>query len=432
MARVVFGQHVAKTGGTTVSGHVSETLGKDALLRVGPINSANGFFSNARLPEEFTRDEIKKCRFVYGHGVDETTFYLLDPDDHIDLVFITRDPVSHFKSRVKHGSMRKGRAGKGGVNHRGLLYRNDEPSHVVSNLVKRFPSFVDPNAQTLEEKAVSALRAFRFALSTERFDVHLPDLFRWIGAPTRSKARRVRGTAEDDVDFGEDDIVEWNAVDKSINDRLAAGRWNSERQFTNGIGFDPTARDAAFARLGEARPSDDELLAKGYRRLLEGLRAKNALVAALHHLQSGRATTSSPGFLTEMVETAIAEDGISPDDPDQLQFFAAYLLQQGELGACIETGERLLTIRQDDPRNHHTLGMAFLQKSQMHKARDHLAEAVRLWPHQPSWWYWLGRVEHHFGNLTSAKEAYERANKGRGKLAREALDEVNRTLGSGR
>lgn len=410
MKRVVIGHHQAKTGGTTISGHLKHSVGDDAILIVGPHNSYRSFFANKPLPEEMPREQIERARLVFGHGADENAIHLLNGfEDNADILFVTRDPVRHFKSRLAHRAARKHLLGLETETEKDLLSRMEE-SPIVSTLVKLFPSFVDPQASSLEEKVTSIVKACRFAMSTEKFNDQLPYFFDWLGAPPRAEARRVRGTGQTKLNVDEEEILQKNRVEKRINDIVAQATWSDESESLNGLGFEPSLRDDGLKRLRACRPSDAELLRSGYQRLVEGFRVSHTFAAAMYHLESGEASIGDPELLSELISNKIAELELSTSSPNELTSLAAHLLTEKKFESCIEKATLALEAGGRSPRTLKTLGTAHFKVSDYAKAREYLQEAVELSPKEPNFWFYLAQSERRLGNLEAAKTAFAAAN----------------------
>lgn len=373
MTHLLVGYHCAKTGGSTLSGHIRSSLGEEAIVSLGTASRVHRFFDGERLIEELTPGDFAAARLVYGHGVDETTLHHVPPGREVDFVFITRDPVKHYKSRMVHATQSRQR------------FRTEvdvqvrmEGSPVATNLCARFPTFIADDAGTLEEKAISILHCFRFILSTDRLNDQMPDVMRWLGAPPEIAARRVRNTATLSLAPElEARIAAECAVDGRINDTVMSGSWDASSESLNAFGFDPRRRDQALSRLRDLRPRPEAIVEQGYAALVKALRAQGCLHAALAFLDAGKANVGSPQELRARVLRAIGGKEISPKERLQR---ADVLLKLGDLAAARQDVETFDAAAPLGVEGHRIAARVHLRAGYPGRAREHTLAALRIAP----------------------------------------------------
>ncbi len=373
VTKLLVGYHCAKTGGSTLSGHIHTTLGAAAVIPLGAASRVHRFFQGERIPEELGPGDLAAARLLYGHGVNETTLHSLPPGMDADFVFITRDPVKHYKSRKVHATQSRQR------------FRNEanvrvriENSPVATNLRARFPTFIADHAGTLEEKTISILQCFRFTLSTDRLNDQMPDLMRWLEAPTEIAARRVRNTGglPLDPDLEERIAVEC-AVDGRINDAVMTGSWDPSSESLNAFGFDPRRRDLALKRLRDNRPPHETVVEQGYGALVRALRMQGCLHAALAFLDAGKAGVGSPQVLRAKVCDAIQGKGMS--QKERLQR-ANIFLELGALDAARRDIDSLDPAAPLGVEGHRIAARIHLKCGRLGLAREHTEAALRIAP----------------------------------------------------
>jgi hypothetical protein len=176
--------HLPKTGGTTITGHLSQHLPPQEVLFLGPKALQERQEKGLAPPEEWPEERLAPIRVIAGHGADATSHSLL-PSRPVRQVTIVRDPAPLMVSRFNFDVSRSGEA---------MRFEDWYPGQRPNPTLRRLRRLL--GEQDLDGVA-SALEGFWFVGVTEHLDDDLPHLFSAIGVPPAWTNRRVAGGGKD-------------------------------------------------------------------------------------------------------------------------------------------------------------------------------------------------------------------------------------------
>lgn len=176
--------HLPKTGGTTITGHLSQHLSAHELLFQGDGADRERQEKGIAPPEEWPEERLAPIRVITGHGTDVTSQSLL-PSRPVRHVTIVRDPAPLMISRFNFDVSRSGEA---------LRFEDWYPEQRRNPTLRRLGNLL--GEQDLDGVA-SALEDFWFVGVTEHLNDDLPHLFSAIGVPPVWTNRRVTGGGSD-------------------------------------------------------------------------------------------------------------------------------------------------------------------------------------------------------------------------------------------
>jgi hypothetical protein len=186
---ILFGYHFPKTGGTSFSFNFSQVFGEDKIVREGPHSRRQKFFARQPQIEEMYNSEWDAVRLVYGHGVTDRIFPML-PAARVDLVFVAREPMGLFASRIKHRRLMQSKLGREPEDVEKL--RSDyKPNDMTRNLIRAYGSFIDGPVEVSETALRQVMQCVRFLFCTERLSEQLVRLNASFGLPPPPESRRV-------------------------------------------------------------------------------------------------------------------------------------------------------------------------------------------------------------------------------------------------
>jgi hypothetical protein len=298
--KIVF-PHIPKTGGTTLLYHFRKAYGDDRVMILGPHNRVSRFFAGQPQFEELTPDEMAGFRVIMGHGVDEQTLALLDPDK-VRLLVVWRHPLTLTRSRYNH---RYGELKRKGVELSPRRFLKEQPNDFVSSaLLEKFPGFVDPKAKRTHERVQSVLQKFDHVLTTEKMDQQARRLFESLGLPTAIERRRV-AEAWQDLAANDAVILRRNQVDLRIFERCNVVLEN-DGTMHNAIGFDAEAKRSALVALNAGVATAEQRSERCHEVLVQALCGGLMAEAALARAAAEPATlpVSQPDLFAERLRAA--------------------------------------------------------------------------------------------------------------------------------
>ena len=176
--------HLPKTGGTTITGHLSQHLPPEELLFLGPGSDRDRELRNIAPPHEWPEERRAQIRVITGHGANITSHRLV-PSRPVRYVTIVRDPAPLLVSRFNFDVSRSGET---------LSFEDWYPQQRPDPILRRLRKLL--GEQGFDDVA-AALEAFWFIGVTEHLDSDLPHLFSAIGVPPVWINRRVAGGGTD-------------------------------------------------------------------------------------------------------------------------------------------------------------------------------------------------------------------------------------------
>ncbi|MBO6505186.1 MAG: tetratricopeptide repeat protein [Kordiimonadaceae bacterium] len=216
---LIFGYHVAKTGGTTVMHHIIDHLGEDAYFGYGNHTSVERFFNQQPFWEELSPEQREPVRFVYGHHVKERALACAGTND-VALFSVIREPFSHFVSQFKYRSsmlLNEGRR----LTAREFLEKRPKNA-VSSQFFKAFPGLKADRDQPFGEEAVfEIMRQFRFLCLTEKLTDQSKEIGDALGIPPISGRYRVSQNTVDLEGIKPEDVYERSPVDFRLYEEVA-------------------------------------------------------------------------------------------------------------------------------------------------------------------------------------------------------------------
>lgn len=273
--------HIPKTGGTTLLYHFLQNIGEDNVLLYGGHSRVTRFFADQFQLEETPKEDLSLLQVLQGHGVDENIFRIL-PDADIRLLVVMRHPVSHTRSRYNH------RLNFYERQRRTLSpekFFEDAGDNIVTSLLRRkFPSFIDSDAKSDQEQALSILRKFDYVFTTEKLDEQTRGFMQEMGVPLEMERRRV-AEKKAVLDVSDEELAKRNRLEMSFfetaNQVLPAGKSH------NPFGFDEAGKKAAIAAMRAQPLSILRLQRRAYNGLAKALCNELRAEAALEKVKQG-------------------------------------------------------------------------------------------------------------------------------------------------
>lgn len=404
---VLIGLHFAKTGGTSLLAHaVSQFPDRFAVHGYGPRANAERLFNGERLIEEYDADELKRVRFVFGHGVNADVAALFPPE-RVRLFVVCRDPFTRFVSTYKH-HLRTDKAGKP-LSPRAFLDRQTQDPFAEA-VLRGFGAYAPDGQQAGEAALVETLRNFEFVLTTEHLDAQSADLFRAVDLPPLSTRKR-QFPDEPDLDgITSEEIHERNRIDtvvsRSANEAFAkqAGAAGGTH---NPFGFDATARQrfGDAARTGMTR---EQRIERAYIALFDMLRGQDRLVSLQQFL-----SLRDPNSVLPRLEHYCAAGGIALDEESLSGEGRAYLgeamLRAGDIEAARDILERSVDRYPDSFLSLYQLARTYARTEDWRQAADYCQRATELNPMHTKSLVLLGRARMNLDELKEAQAALAQA-----------------------
>lgn len=252
--KIVF-PHIAKTGGTALLYHFRRNLGDERMFVYGPHSRCTRFFAGLPQLEELSLEERGRCGVVQGHGVDEQTLGLLN-DPSFKLMVVLRSPVPLTRSRFNQRFIGNKRRGKG-IDAEKFM-QNSASNIIAKRMIDLFPSFVDPDARSHAEEAISVLRKFDYVYTTEQLAAQAAPMMRVHGLPETIEHRRVAGEEKLELNVSDEQIMSQNAVDQEVFEtfnHVVGGDGSSH----NAAGLDSKGRATVLKRIKAPAANADGL-----------------------------------------------------------------------------------------------------------------------------------------------------------------------------
>jgi arylsulfatase A-like enzyme/Flp pilus assembly protein TadD len=151
--------------------------------------------------------------------------------------------------------------------------------------------------------------------------------------------------------------------------------------------------------------------------LAENERPGEAIAVLERRVATGRANDavrirlglllSESGRAAEAIE--LLRPFAEKNDPEVLNAYGIALADHGDVGAAVQTFERILAADAKNARAYQNLGIVALRAGQVQRARDYLSRALELDPRLPLALNAMGVVEARAGNHDAAIERWSRA-----------------------
>lgn len=229
--------HIPKTGGTTILNHLRSNLGHDKVVTIGSNATVERLLAGLPQIEEMSAEDFAKTKVLQGHGIDETVLTLLPKTEVPDLFVVLRNPVSHTKSRFLHRvHSHRNRSGRE-LTPEQFLERFLEDQFQCNYLVKKFPSFVSLEAETLQEQAISVLQKFRYVLVTEKLDEQFAKISKSLRVPKKMERKR-SAKVKADSPLSSEQVMERMFMDAHITDAIRDHDGKDAPDSFNPFGFD--------------------------------------------------------------------------------------------------------------------------------------------------------------------------------------------------
>lgn len=335
---LIFGYHVAKTGGTTIMHHIIDHLGEDAFFGYGHHPSAERFFNSQPLWEELPEEQREPIRFVFGHNIKQRALACAGTND-VALFSVVREPYSHFVSQFRYRSailLNEGRR----LNVHEFLEKRAKNA-VSSELFNAVPGLrSDPEQPLSEDTLFEVMRQFRFLCLTEKLTEQSKEIGDALGIPPISGRYRVSKNTVDLEGIKPEDVYEHSPLDFRL--------------------YEEVAKRAAGEK--SAIDYDDALFRRRLKAIKMSTTRKDAILEAYEH-------------------------------------FAVFLRSSGKIAAAklhiALTGKPLAKYRpilelRDRPRDHDTafvvarsefeMGNVYMRHQQTQLARACFEKAITLWP----------------------------------------------------
>jgi tetratricopeptide (TPR) repeat protein len=404
---VLIGLHFAKTGGTSLLAHaVSQFSDRFAVHGYGPRANSERLFNGERLIEEYDADDLKRVRFVFGHGVSADVAALF-PAERVRLFVVCRDPFTRFVSSYKH-HVRTDKTGKP-LSPRAFL---DRQAHnpFAGAVLRGFGAYTPDSQDVAEAPLVDTLRNFEFVLTTEHLDAQSADLFRTVDLPPLSIRKRQFPDDPALEGITADEIYARNKVDTLVSQRAneafveQAGASSSAH---NPFGFDATERQR-FGKAAKAGLAREERIERAYTGLFDMLRAQDRLVS-IHQFLSLR----DPNSVLPRLERYCAAAGIDPDEEslsgDGRAYLGEAMLRAGDVEAARNILERAVDRHPDSFLSLYHLARTHARTGNWRQAAEFCQRATELNPMHTKSLVLLGRARMNLDQLKEAQAALSRA-----------------------
>jgi tetratricopeptide (TPR) repeat protein len=403
---VVIGLHFAKTGGTSVQAHaVQHFEDRFAFHGYGPRANTERLFAGERLLEEYSDDELRRVRFVFGHGVNADVPALF-PRGSVRLFTVCRDPFDRFVSGFKHHL----RAAKSGDQLDARAFFDQYAPNPFANAVfEGFGAYAN-GAETVNEAGLrETLRNFELILSTEHLDAQSPALFGPMGLPPLSMRKRVYPETPDLGDlkpediYGRDDLD--TMVDKSVNAFFEKNP-DAGGDTLNPFGFDARRRDSHCDRV-RRELGRETLIDRAYDRLFDQLRDQERLVAAERYLSLRDPNAVLPRLRRYCTANGIAleEDALSGNG---FGYLGEALLRAGRVEDARDVLHRGIERYPGSVLSLHVLAQSYWRSEDWQRVAEYSRRAVDLNAMHTRSLVLLGRALVKLDQLAEARETLRR------------------------
>lgn len=216
---LIFGYHIAKTGGTTVMHHIIDHLGEEAYFGYGNHTSAERFFNLEPFWEELTPEQRAPVRFVFGHNIKQRALACAGTND-VALFSVVREPFSHFVSQFRYRSAILQNEGRQ-ITAREFLEKR-RPNAVSSEFFNTVPGLrADPEQPFTEQSLFEVMSQFRFLCLTEKLTEQSKEIGDALGIPPISGRYRVSQNTVDLEGITPEDVYEQSPMDFRLYEEVA-------------------------------------------------------------------------------------------------------------------------------------------------------------------------------------------------------------------
>ena len=401
---VFIGLHFAKTGGTSILAHVVQHIDdRFAVHGYGPRANTERLFSGERLLEEYTDAELRRVRFVFGHGVNADVPALF-PDARVRLFTVCRDPFDRFISSYKH-HLRTGKSNRQ-LTARAFFDQSVE-NPFASAVLNGFGAYVPDNG---DERLRETLRSFEFVLTTEHLDTQSAALFGQLDLPPLAIRKRVYPGTPDLGDLTREEIYARDDLDttvnRSVNERFldTADRGGDT---LNPFGLD-TSRRRAHGDTVRRELGREKLIERAYGRLFADLVEQDRLVAAERILAIADPNAVLPRLrrYCALNEISLDEDALSGNG---FGYLGEALLRAGRIDEARAVLRRAIERYPNSLLSFYVLGQSYRRTGDWQEVADYCQRAVDLNAmHTPSL-VLLGHAQLNLDRLQEARESLTRA-----------------------
>jgi hypothetical protein len=173
---IVVGLHIPKCAGTTFALICRQHFPPHQFYR----NSDPIGFHQKRHPE-FTALNFSNVRAIFGHFVFEEMLKFIPSYRAVVLFTGLRDPVERARSEFYFVRKFSEDANRTPPPFEEWVRYPRNQNNMCDYLVKGFPSFIDADAVTLSEKAISVLQKFDLVYDTRSFDQEIEIIYQILG-----------------------------------------------------------------------------------------------------------------------------------------------------------------------------------------------------------------------------------------------------------
>ena len=273
-------------------------------MREGPHSRRKKFFARQPQVEEMYSAEWDPIRLVYGHGVTDRIFPML-PAAKVDLVFVARDPMSLFASRIKHKRLMQSRLGKE-LDDVEELRSDYRPNEMARNLIRSYGSFVEGPVEASEDVLRQVLQCVRHLFCTEKLSEQLVRLNASLGLPAPpEESRRVSQDRSeirphDEAAFQRENRLDYLLYELALESGSAGSAAPDSLWFDRQVWEEKSERTRAATK--HAIP-----LQEGIASTVDALIADNGLEAAVLQMQYEKARQRrNHGLYMQAAEAAMA------------------------------------------------------------------------------------------------------------------------------
>lgn len=207
---IVVGLHIPKCAGTTFAKTCREQFPPHRFYR----NSDPVGFHIKRHPE-FTTLNFHELRLIFGHFIFEEMLKFLPSSRSVVLFTGLRDPIERSRSEFYFAREFSEQSGQSPPSFEEWLNSPQYQNRMCKWLVIHFPSFIDRDASTLSEQAISILQKFDLVYDTKSFNQDIEIIYRMLGIQAAIKRYNVTDD-EKKTPVPEDPIKQINREDLEL------------------------------------------------------------------------------------------------------------------------------------------------------------------------------------------------------------------------